>query len=342
MELHEYYSEINSRIEKIDFDALWKDFKPLKFALYNDKKCFFDGQYIEKTDDFFANTAIEFNGEVIAIWNVSEPTDSDVLTSKIVHEMFHGFQTISGEKRYADEMDALFEYCYSNENLSVKAEENRLLSELAEHFDYAKFTGFLGLRKMRAEQFEYEFRYETSIEQIEGTANFVELQTLKILDESKYLRKLQRMISSVADTERLFPVRIACYDIGALLLLVCKNNGIPASEAFSDKTFPEKLIENAAAATFTKSLFMQPQIDAFFARADELINRAIAKNDVIFDGETPLLGVNIYDAVCRRGYIITKYFVMFGDKKSPRTESGNFVVETSRRGFLKRIYRFEL
>ena len=26
---------------------------------------------------------------------------------------------------------------------------------------------------------------------------------------------------------------------------------------------------------------------------------------VIFDGETPLLGVNIYDAVCRRGYIIT-------------------------------------
>lgn len=87
---------------------------------------------------------------------------------------------------------------------------------------------------------------------------------------------------------------------------------------------------------------MQPQIDAFFARADELINRAIAKNDVIFDGETPLLGVNIYDAVCRRGYIITKYFVMFGDKKSPRTESGNFVVETSRRGFLKRIYRFEL
>ncbi len=110
MELHEYYSEINSRIEKIDFDALWKDFKPLKFALYNDEKCFFDGQYIEKTDDFFANTAIEFNGEVIAIWNVSEPTDSDVLTSKIVHEMFHGFQTISGEKRYADEMAVFLRY----------------------------------------------------------------------------------------------------------------------------------------------------------------------------------------------------------------------------------------
>ena len=62
MELHEYYSEINSRIEKIDFDALWKDFKPLKFALYNDKKCFFDGQYIEKTDDFFA---LDKDGNVI-------------------------------------------------------------------------------------------------------------------------------------------------------------------------------------------------------------------------------------------------------------------------------------
>ena len=34
---------------------------------------------------------------------------------------------------------------------------------------------------------------------------------------------------------------------------------------------------------------------------------------------------------------------MFGDKKSPRTESGNFVVETFRRGFFeKEFYRFEL
>ena len=97
------------------------------------------------------------------------------------------------------------------------------------------------------------------------------------------------MISSVADTERLFPVRIACYDIGALLLLVCKNNGIPASEAFPIKHFPKKLIENAAAATFTKSLFMQPQIDAFFRPCRRTDKPCNSENDVIFDGETPLL-----------------------------------------------------
>ena len=52
MKLNELYYEVEKYIDLIDFNKLWKGFKPLKFALYNDRECFFNGKYIEKTDNF--------------------------------------------------------------------------------------------------------------------------------------------------------------------------------------------------------------------------------------------------------------------------------------------------
>jgi len=64
-DLEDLYKKIADAITQIDFSKLWEGFKPLKFALYNDEECYFNGSYIEKTADFCANTAIEFQGEVI-------------------------------------------------------------------------------------------------------------------------------------------------------------------------------------------------------------------------------------------------------------------------------------
>ncbi|MCR5278764.1 MAG: hypothetical protein K6E19_04910 [Lachnospiraceae bacterium] len=60
IDLEKTYYEISESIKKLDFDRIWEGFRPLKFALYNDKECFFDGKYIEKTTDFCANTAIKY------------------------------------------------------------------------------------------------------------------------------------------------------------------------------------------------------------------------------------------------------------------------------------------
>ena len=95
MDLEKLYYEIKRYIEIVDFSKLWRGFEPLKFALYSEKECFFDGAYIEKTDAFLANTSILYNGEWIAIWNVQEEMNPIVLTSKMIHEMFHGFQKIA-------------------------------------------------------------------------------------------------------------------------------------------------------------------------------------------------------------------------------------------------------
>ena len=75
MDLEALYTQVDEKISSLDLNGVWPGFKPLKFALYDDEKCFFDGRYIEKADEFCANTSIEYHGEQIAIWMVRERMD---------------------------------------------------------------------------------------------------------------------------------------------------------------------------------------------------------------------------------------------------------------------------
>ena len=70
-----------------------------------------------------------------------------------------------------------------------------------------------------------------------------------------------------------------------------------------------------------------------------MINSAVEKQEVVFRGRSALLGVNIYNAVYFEGYIISKFFVMYGDKQAPNVEYGDFVIETPCEGILTKIYR---
>ena len=88
MNLEKLYDRVFDAISSLDYESIWQGFQPLKFALYDDENCFFDGAYIEKSDDFCANTAILYRGEQIAIWRVTNEPDIPVLASEIVHEMF--------------------------------------------------------------------------------------------------------------------------------------------------------------------------------------------------------------------------------------------------------------
>lgn len=115
---------------------------------------------IEKTAGFLANTAIVFNGEHIAIWNLKEHTDADILASKLIHEMFHVFQSMNNDSRWPNELEALSRYRCDTRNLSIKSLENRLIAMLAERFDTAEFERLLGLRRMRCDNFGYEYGYE--------------------------------------------------------------------------------------------------------------------------------------------------------------------------------------
>ena len=65
MNLESLYFEVKKYIDQVDFSKLWRGFEPLKFALYTERECFFDGAYIEKSDAFLANTSILCLSEVV-------------------------------------------------------------------------------------------------------------------------------------------------------------------------------------------------------------------------------------------------------------------------------------
>ena len=338
--LEELYKIVKSYLDKVDFSLLWKGFKPLKFALYNNETVFFDGKYVEKTSEFIANTAIEYKGEIIGIWNVMEDIDPIVLGSKMIHEMFHGFQRMNNETRFPDELDALYNYQYSDENLSIKLEENKLLVKLLDNYNVDDFNKLLGLRKYRADKFKYEYKYESLIEQIEGSANNVELNALKQLSNDLYLEKLNSLKNSIIDKSNFLPIRVICYDIGAVLLDVLKRNNLTFDEGFSKDSFSMDLINGINPAKVDVTLSFEENIKKYFERAEEIINNAINKNDVVVVGRYNILGVNIYNAIFYKGYIISIYFLMYGEQNAPNIEYGNFIIETKGSKILTKVYRY--
>jgi hypothetical protein len=337
--LEELYYEVDKYIKLIDFSKLWIEFKPLKFALYNDNECFFDGKYIEKTEIFLANTAINYNGEIIAIWNVSDYEDPILLTAKMVHEMFHGFQMINMESRFPNEMEALYKYDYSDENLSIKLLENKIICELIDDFNMYKFNDLLDIRRYRYEKFNYEFMYETSIEQIEGAANYVELQVLKQLSNDLYIKKLKYIKSFITKPNNLLPIRIISYDIGALMISILKDNNISFNEGFSNISIGLELIKDKKAKYINNCLCMENFIASYNNKTKEIIDKAIYNNDVIVDYNVELIGVNVYNARCYNSYIVSTYFVMYNDNNKQIIKYGDFVIESDEVAKASKIYK---
>ena len=339
MDLEKLYYEIKQYIDNLDFSKLWRGFTPLKFALYTNDQCFFDGAYVEKTDAFIANTSILYNGEWIAIWYVQEAIAPVVLASKIVHEMFHGFQMMHNDSRFPDELDALYKYEYTEDNLNLKLRENQLLYSLSAQFNAELYQEFLQIRKFRYNTFGYAYHYESGIEQIEGSANYVELHCLKQLSPTLFDQKLSEMRERIIKPDNLFPVRVICYDIGALLLHVLNENGIAFEDGFSPDTFSEAILRDIAPKSCVCNHSIKNLLDRYNDRAREKIHNAKEKNLLVTDTPCNLLGVNVYNAVFFDNHIISTYFVMFGEQDNPRIEYGNFVIESCAYKQATKIYR---
>lgn len=339
MNLKDLYYKVKNYINQVDFSKLWRGFEPLKFALYTDNECFFNGAYIEKTDEFIANTSIFYNGEWIAVWRVKEQINPIVLTSKIIHEMFHGFQMMNNESRFFDDLDALYKYKYEEGNLNRKLKEHHLLYQLSRRFDKEMFEEFLRIRKYRFNSFRYAYHYESCIEQIEGTASFVELYSLKQLSVELFEKALFVMRERIINPSNLLPIRVISYDIGALLLHIMTENNISFEDSFSSATFAEAIIGNVEEDKNTYEYNAKELIDGFNTEAIKIIQKAKNKNAIVSDTLCDILGVNTYDAVFCDNHIISKCFVIFGFDGNQRIEYGNFVIETNAYKKATKIYR---
>lgn len=344
MNLETLHNKVRETISSLNFNTIWPGFGPLKFALYDDEKCFFDGQYIEKTDVFCANTSIRFQGEQIAIWMVQQDPDISVLTSKIVHEMFHGYQSIMAWDCWPNELEALYRYQYDTENLSLKLRENELLLDLLDGNNESALREFLKHRKLRSVRFPYEFSYESKVEEIEGTANYVEWQALKQLDEKKAKELAAGMRTLMTKPDYLFPIRISSYYTGALLINALRDAG-----RYRFHTAPRPVIFTAMKDVDPSNGDFPGKADAirrmtdavhtFHAETDAVIRSAVEKNQVILNGPAELTGVNVFNARCHHGYITSTYFLMYREGEENRMLRGNFVIKMQDEKTIAAVYR---
>lgn len=342
MQLENIYKSIQDRLSRIDFDALWHGFSSTKFAIYDETQVYFDGNYLAKTDEFLANTSIIYRGEHIAIWNVgiSGSLDFDELTSKIVHEMFHAFQQQSHENRYPNELEAVQRYTYTSRNLTLKLEEAKYLKAFLQGKQPSDLETFLKLRQLRFKAFPYEANYEAQVEQIEGSAQYVECLALEQLNPAKGHAAWQRLLDSIQHIECYFPIRVISYDIGAVVLRALDVTGTKARIIQSNLPFSIAMLKEVEvdAIQVPMNVEIEKQISAYMTQTKSIIDAALHKQDCVLEGDFPLLGINVYNARCEGKYLTSTYFVMVEDAGQPRVLNGNFVIELNDSGRVAKVY----
>ncbi len=67
MNINNAWHQIDSLLRNIEFNKLWKGFNRYKFALYDDEKVYFGSEETKVDNRFIGNTAIDYDGEMIAI-----------------------------------------------------------------------------------------------------------------------------------------------------------------------------------------------------------------------------------------------------------------------------------
>lgn len=343
--LKELYIAIEERIETVRHSSCCDTFKIFPFALYDEKNvCMRDVDnslnIFDKTPYetiFCANTAVEWKGGYIAIWCISGAIDEDVLASKLLHEMYHAHQHAVGDERFADEFNAVFEYRCTPELLTLKLRENSLLAELTDNVCISKLNELAALRARRKALFPYEYSYESKVETIEGSAQYIELEALKLLNESKYSAAIRRIKHRIMQLQSLLPARIGCYDTGALLLITMRGAGFDMNTVMAKThlTISDIFIGKSHASCADNSTFVPDAgiceyIDNDRRALVSLVEKALSSPAVVSGHGLKLLGFNVYNArsiaIGTGMYLYTQCFLMYSDKGVERILSGDHIV----------------
>lgn len=187
MDLVKIYNKVDAVLEPLDFSALFAGFHKYCYAIYNSKEICLDGEILPYQEEFRGNTAIEYNGKYIAIWNMElDPVDDiEEFAYLLVHEMFHCHQRANGEKRYPSDL-ILLNYPSDIDNFEKKYNENLYLAESYEKHDLKALQKFAHIRNMRMKVYPDMVLQELKVETVEGTAEYVGLKALQRINRKKF------------------------------------------------------------------------------------------------------------------------------------------------------------
>jgi len=234
--MDKYVDEIFQDLANENLSHYWTGFESVACALYNKNVVYLfnhpkmekepekNYQILKRDDQFVGCTLILYHDYPTAIVDLDLYKDYASLYSILVHELFHGFQYIKGEKRFADEILGIT-YPLSEENIELRNQERTYLYRAVFEKDRIKkkqfLTTFIALREKRATIISNHLSYENLIETIEGPAWYAELKAYLQKSQQEYSSVLksygQQLMNHMNSTTN---IRRSCYSSGLFICLL--------------------------------------------------------------------------------------------------------------------------
>ena len=309
MKMRKLYTVIANTLSNVNFEAIWKGFSICEFALYNQETVYFKDKTIPWDNRFIGNTAIEFEGDVIAIWSVESPEteDTDYLAAAIVHEMFHAFQKLQGETRYPNDLK-LLAYPDNIDNYQIKMVENGFLAKALSEKDIIALKDFVSLRRVRTHLLDDVILQEFRAETVEGMAEYAGLLALEQINKDKFKVSVENNLAKILrPTDLIFSPRRLSYYTGAILCLALK---------FLKVDFQHELNENQTLFEIVSNIVGESYIDVsgYINKKKKMFDEFLDSHSEIFLCDSYICGYDPMNMIRFENKILCNHFVVLGDE----------------------------
>lgn len=227
-----YSNRISQDLIKSNLGHYWPGFETVAYALYNRSHVYLfnhpkfnSARKILKWDEQFTGcTHILYEEYPTAIVDLDLFEDYESLFSTLVHELFHCYQYLKGEKRFPNELLGIT-YPLSKVNISLRnLERFNLYHSLLENDPQKKhkyLSTFVFLREERVAKIKEYLLYESLIETVEGPAWYVEFKAFLEKSSLEYETVLKKYGESLINQyESTSHIRRSCYSSGLFMCLL--------------------------------------------------------------------------------------------------------------------------
>lgn len=245
--MSQYQNQIIQDLVESNLVNYWPNFKMVAFALFDDKNVYlfnhpkynYPYQVVNRNKQFNGCTLILYEEVPTAIVDLDLYMDYESVFSLLVHELFHGYQYLKGEKRFPNEMLGIT-YPLTKENVQLRNEERVQLYQALLEVDKDKklqyMNHFVAIRDRRSEMINEYFSYEELIETIEGPAWYVELKAFVEKSDLDYGSILHKYGQSLIDPyESTANIRRGCYSSGLFMCLLLDELSPNWKDSYLDK-----------------------------------------------------------------------------------------------------------
>ncbi|AZU60991.1 hypothetical protein [Neobacillus mesonae] len=232
--MNSYLKRIVQDLSSVEMQQYWPGFLLPAFAVHDKNNVFlfnhpkFNQQNtfhnLPWTSQFTGDTCIDYEGYPTAVVNLELHRDYEDLFAILVHESFHCYQYVKGEKRFPNEVLG-FMYPLSEENVEIRNQErnNLFMALMANNTSKMNhyINVFVSLREKRADRIDEYLLYENLVETIEGPAWYVELKALAEKSSLSCNLILEKYAQGLIDKyESSLHIRRSCYSSGLFICLL--------------------------------------------------------------------------------------------------------------------------